>query len=184
MMVRWTLFVIITLGAGLWAFATGRDFAQSRVIELEQIVDGLSNENLRLRETINGLEVYARDGDRNHVAAINAGDCDDRVETAQFEVRTGRRPPSQFNAATLADNRIVVTAAGTPARDQDGGALTFFDPSLPVRVEFNHIDGARSTATGVLPFQHVFPAAGSAYRFLLATGAPNFISISAEQCNY
>ena len=54
MRLRWVLFIVIALGAGLWAFATGRDLASVRTDQLEEIVAGLSDENLRLRDEISG----------------------------------------------------------------------------------------------------------------------------------
>lgn len=218
---RWVLFFIVTIGAGLWAFGTARDLANIRATELEEVVRGLSDENLRLRDEIAGLQSFARDANARLASpdrfeaggsasaneqsildlvharvgegipierlaeviarATDGRACEVGAETAEFTVRT-ELSDSDFNSASLADNRIVVTAAGAASRDRTGLAHAWFDPSLPVRVEFTHISGTTSTASGILPFQHALIADDLEYRFLLTSGDTSFISITADRC--
>ncbi len=227
MRVRWLLFIIVTLGCGLWAFATGRDMADIRADQLNEVVISLTDANLRLQDEIAGLRGYARQTNQRLAAPDRfapAGNgtnptteeidraildlvharirqgipaeriasvigtitpfriCDVQVETVDFIVRTD---PSNnnFNSASLAQNRIVAKASGTASTDRSGQAQRWFDPSLPVRVEFTHIDGTSSTVTGVLPFQHSVIAGEVEYRFLLTPGEARFISLSLETCH-
>lgn len=227
MRIRWILFIFVTFGAGLWAFATGQDMARIEAERLQEIVHGLGDENLRLRDEIAGLRNFARDSNQRLadpdrfaptaagiapsaleieqsildlvrarvqqgipierlaevISAATAGrNCEETVETAEFIVKT-ELSNSDFNSASLAHNRIVVKASGTAATDRTGRPQRWFDPALPVRIEFTHISGVTSTATGVLPFQHSVLADALEYRFLLAMGDTSFVFVTAEICN-
>ncbi|MCZ6604005.1 MAG: hypothetical protein O7A03_02540 [Alphaproteobacteria bacterium] len=116
-------------------------------------------------------------------AASDGRACDDTSETAAFIVKT-EMSVSEFTSASLADNRVVITATGTATRDQTGQAHPWFDPKLPVRIEFTHISGATASAAGVLPFQHALVADDLEYRFLLAAGDTSFISVTAQRCAF
>jgi hypothetical protein len=221
MRARWIIFLFITVIAGLWAFATGRDMASMRADELAVSIQGLSNENLRLRDEIAGLQSFARESNRrlstpsdraepsdmfersaldllrarrqagvsqdrltDVIAATSpVRSCNENAETAQFIVKT-EFSRSDFNSVSLSENRVVARATGTASRDSTGQAHSWYDWTLPVRVDFTHISGTTSTASGVLPFQHSMIVGDVEYRFLLAAGDTSFISITADTCKF
>lgn len=117
-------------------------------------------------------------------AAAVERDCAARTETASVFVRTPLNT-EPVPSTGFADNRIVVTSSGEPARDQEGLALSEFDPQKPIVLRFLKIDGEVDTARGYLPMSHAVVQGEREYRFIVRGSIePGTVAMTMEDCAY
>jgi len=116
-------------------------------------------------------------------AAQNEERCDDTPATKRFIVQTGLGVGAN-DTVSFADNRIVVTASGTPALNADGNPEAWFDAAQPVKIKFSVAGGQTSDAEGVLPLHPSVVVGDSEYRFNLVAGARGFINTTGHRCDY
>jgi hypothetical protein len=114
-----------------------------------------------------------------------AGDtvrCRNEPEQKRFIVQTGTTRGGNDWVA-FARGGIVVRASGEPARTDDGAAHNWFDPERPVTVSFAKLNGATTTATGILPLEHSVELGGDEYRFvILPAPARGFLQVTGDRC--
>lgn len=80
------------------------------------------------------------------------------------------------------DDRITVTGAGESVRSVEGLPEAWYDPALPVRIDFQTLDGAVVGVEGVVPFTHSMVVDRQEYRFSIVAGERRFVEITAQVC--
>jgi cell division protein FtsB len=115
-------------------------------------------------------------------AAVVPASCDGEPVTKRFMPHT---PISTGPVSFVRfDDRITVTAIGQSARNAEGLAEAWYDPSLPVRLEFRTLDGAITNVEGTLPLNHGLVVDGREYRFSIMPGERWFVEVSAQSCAF
>ncbi len=108
--------------------------------------------------------------------------CDGQPLTKRFMPRT---PVSTGPVSFVRfDDRITVTGTGEPARSPEGLAEAWYDPSLPVRLEFRTLDGAVTKVEGILPLNYAMVVDGREYRFGIVAGERWSVEVSAQSCAF
>ena len=82
------------------------------------------------------------------------------------------------------DDRITVTGTGQSARNPDGLAEAWYDPTYPIRLEFRTLDGAVTSIEGTLPLNHGMVVDGREYRFSVMPGERWFVEVTAQSCAF
>jgi cell division protein FtsB len=80
------------------------------------------------------------------------------------------------------DERITVTGAGESVRTVEGLREAWYDPALPVRIDFQTLDGAVVGVEGILPFTHSMVVDRKEYRFSVVAGERRFVEVTAQAC--
>jgi cell division protein FtsB len=113
-------------------------------------------------------------------AAALDDDCQDEPETKRFMPRTplSTGPLSYVRFG----DRITITGEGESARNEAGLAEAWFDPALPIRLEFRTMDGATTTIEGTVPLTHQMVVDGMEYRFSAVSAEPRFVEMTAQTC--
>jgi cell division protein FtsB len=113
-------------------------------------------------------------------AAALDDDCQDEPVTKRFMPRTplSTGPLSYVRFG----DRITITGEGESARNEAGLAEAWFDPSLPIRLEFRTMDGATTTIEGTVPLTHQMVVEGMEYRFSAVSAEPRFVEMTAQTC--
>jgi cell division protein FtsB len=115
-------------------------------------------------------------------AAATPASCDGQPLTKRFMPRT---PVSTGPVSFVRfDDRITVSGTAEPARNPEGLAEAWYDPSYPVRLEFRTLDGAVTSVEGVLPLNHGMVVDGREYRFSVVSGERWFVEVSAQSCAF
>jgi hypothetical protein len=112
-------------------------------------------------------------------AGLNA--CQSAPVTKRFMPRTpistGPRSFVRF------DDRITVTGEGEPARNEAGLPEAWYDPAMPVRLEFRMLDGTSTSIEEIVPFTHQMAVDGKEYRFSAVQGGDRrFLQMTAQAC--
>ena len=112
-------------------------------------------------------------------AAVSVG-CDGAPVTKRFMPRTpvSTGPVSYVRFA----DRVTVTGAGQPVRSADGLPEAWYDPALPVRVDFQTLDGQVVSIEGVVPLMHSMVVDRREYRFSVVAGEQRFVEVTAQDC--
>ncbi len=209
---KWSLLIGAVVLAGGYAWYTGSSVARREVAELQNINDNLRSEINELQVEIadsKGREALLRQQvpteelkplaelirtrvqegvpvDRlEFIVSVTSAEraCDNSPVTKRFFVQTPvYETPGA--AASFADNTITVTASGQPAINDEGNPEAWYDTSKPVTVRFQHINGAVTEATGVLPLQHSVVAGEWEYSFNLTSGNRGIVTATADRCSY
>jgi hypothetical protein len=115
-------------------------------------------------------------------AAATPASCDGQPVTKRFMPRT---PVSTGPASFVRfDDRITVTGSGEPARNPDGLAEAWYDPTYPIHLEFRTLDGAVTSVDGTLPLNHGMVVDGREYRFSVMPGERWFVEVTAQSCAF
>lgn len=113
-------------------------------------------------------------------AAGEVVDCAEEPFTKRFAPQT---PISGGAISSVRfDGRVTVTGHGEAARNAEGLVEAWYDPALPVRLQFERNDGEVTEVAGVLPMTHRMAIDGQEYRFILAAGETSFVEVSAQRC--
>jgi hypothetical protein len=67
-------------------------------------------------------------------------------------------------------------------RTAEGLPEAWYDPALPVRVDFQTLDGAVVSIQGVVPLTHSMVVDRREYRFSVVAGDQRFVEITAQDC--
>lgn len=106
--------------------------------------------------------------------------CDGAPVTKRFALRTA------VGAGAVSfvrfDDRVTVTGAGEAARSAAGLAEAWFDPAVPVRLDFRTLDGMVETVEGVVPLSHRLVVDQREYRFSVVAGERSFVEVTAQAC--
>lgn len=105
------------------------------------------------------------------------------VESKRFLVRTPLHD-GRNTVVSFAEDSLVVSGTGVPAKTADGLAQAWFDPMEPITVTVTRVDGKTREVTGKLPLTVSIVQGGAEYRFLLRAGSNGFAQIAAEKCAY
>ncbi len=115
-------------------------------------------------------------------AAATPVSCDAQPVTKRFMPRTPiSTGPISF---VRFDDRITVTGTGQPTRNPDGLSEDWYDPALPVRLEFRTLNGAVSSIEGVVPLNYRMVVDGREYRFSVVAGDRWFVQVTAQTCAF
>jgi hypothetical protein len=115
-------------------------------------------------------------------AAATPVSCDGQPVTKRFMPQT---PVSTGPVSFVRfDDRITVTGSGEPARNPEGLAEAWYDPTYPIRLEFRTLDGAVTSVEGTLPLHHGMVVDGREYRFSVMPGERWFIEVTAQSCAF
>lgn len=107
--------------------------------------------------------------------------CED-IDSKRFLVRTPIVKGAN-TSVSYADEAIVVSAYGEPARNEAGQPLGWYDPAKPVRLEVARIDGEVTNSEGLLPQRQGTMHQGREYRFqLVATEGRGIVRVAAQVC--
>ena len=113
-------------------------------------------------------------------AAGRPAGCDGAPETKRFVPRTAvSTGPVSF---VRFDDRVTITGSGESALSPGGLPEAWFDPALPLRLDFRTLDGATATLEGVVPLAHQMVIGAREYRFSVVAGPRSFVEISAQSC--
>ena len=113
-------------------------------------------------------------------AAAESVSCDDAPVTKRFMPRT---PVSTGPVSFVRfGDRITVTGAGQPVRTADGLPEAWYDPALPIRVDFQTLNGAVASIEGVVPLTHSMVVDQREYRFSVVAGDQRFVEVTAQNC--
>jgi hypothetical protein len=139
-----------------------------------------------LAELLARLEAQLRAGVESErlafliAAAAESVSCDGTPVTKRFmpltPVSTGPVSYVRFG------DRITVTGAGRPVRTAEGLPEAWYDPALPVRLDFQTLDGAVVSIEGVVPLTHSMVVDRREYRFSVVAGDQRFVEITAQEC--
>lgn len=105
------------------------------------------------------------------------------VESKRFLVRTPLHD-GRNTVVSFAEDSLVVSGTGVPAKTADGLVQAWFDPLEPITVTVTRVDGKSREVTGKLPLTVSIVQGGAEYRFLLRAGSNGFAQIAAEKCAY
>lgn len=113
-------------------------------------------------------------------AAAAAESCDGAPVTKRFMPRTAvsTGPVSYVRF----DERITVTGSGESVRTADGLPEAWYDPALPVRIDFQTLDGAVVGVEDIVPFTYSMVVDRQEYRFSVVAGERRFVEITAQAC--
>ena len=115
-------------------------------------------------------------------AAATPASCEAQPVTKRFMPRTPiSTGPISF---VRFDDRITVTGTGQPTRNPDGLSEDWYDPALPIRLEFRTLNGAVSSLEGVVPLNHRLVVDGREYRFSVVAGERWFVQVTAQICAF
>lgn len=110
--------------------------------------------------------------------------CDKATETQRLAVHTPTNT-APLSSIGFAGSRISVTAEGVAARNLEGGAETWFDPSQPVVLRFLEINGDVSSIEGQLPLSHALVMGDDEYLFAMrASDRQGQIDVTMQRCDY
>lgn len=113
-------------------------------------------------------------------AASSTTVCEGEPVTKRFVPQT---PISTGAASAIRfDERVVVTGAGAAARDPQDLALAWYDPALPVQIDFRTLAGEIASVSGLLPLRHEMIAGGREYRFSIIPGERSFVEVTGQAC--
>lgn len=113
-------------------------------------------------------------------AAARPVACEGEPTTKRFVPRTPvSTGPMSF---VRFDDRITVTGSGEPVHNADGLPEAWFDPAVPIRLDFRTLDGEVVTVEGALPMTHQMVVGTHEYRFGVVAGERSFVEITAQAC--
>jgi hypothetical protein len=113
-------------------------------------------------------------------AAAEEVGCDGTPVTKRFMPRT---PVSTGPVSYVRfGDRITVTGAGQSMRTADGLPEAWYDPALPVRVDFQTLDGEVLSIEGMVPLTHSMVVDRREYRFSVVAGDQRFVDVTAQDC--
>jgi hypothetical protein len=113
-------------------------------------------------------------------AAAAAESCAGAPVTKRFMPRTAvSTGPVSF---VRFDERITVTGSGESVRTADGLPEAWYDPALPVRIDFQTLDGAVVGVEDIVPFTYSMVVDRQEYRFSVVAGERRFVEITAQAC--
>lgn len=104
-------------------------------------------------------------------------------ETRRFVIST----PAYQGADSqieITEGGITITGSGSSAKDKDGKAEAWYDPSKSVAINFTVAGGAAVEKKGVMPLQHSVVAGARQYRFTIEEGARSFAKVTFDSCDY
>ncbi len=106
--------------------------------------------------------------------------CDGAPVTKRFMPRTAvsTGPVSYVRF----DERITVTGSGESVRTADGLPEAWYDPALPVRIDFQTLDGAVVERRGHRAVHLQMVVDRQEYRFSVVAGERRFVEITAQAC--
>jgi hypothetical protein len=114
------------------------------------------------------------------IDAAESVSCDGAPVTKRFMPRT---PVSTGPVSFVRfGERITVTGAGRSVRTAEGLPEAWYDPALPIQLDFQTLDGAVVSIEGVVPLTHNMVVDGREYRFSVVAGAQRFVDITAQDC--
>jgi hypothetical protein len=102
-------------------------------------------------------------------------DVESRRFLAKTQNYTGPNTEVRFN------ERVTVTGHGQAAHD---GREQWFDPALPVTIEFIPEGGKTQSASGVLPLTYALVFKDREYHFTAKAGTRGFVEIDTKWCSY
>ena len=105
------------------------------------------------------------------------------VESKRFLVRTPLHD-GRNTVVSFAEDAIVVTGTGVPAKTADGLVQAWFDPLEPVTLVITRIDGTSREISGKLPLNGSIIQGGAEHRFQFRAGTNGFVQVAAERCAY
>jgi hypothetical protein len=115
-------------------------------------------------------------------AAAESASCDGAPVTKRFMPRT---PVSTGPVSYVRfGDRITITGAGQSVRTAEGLPEAWYDPALPVRLDFQTLDGAVVSIEGVVPLTHSMVVDRREYRFSVVAGNQRFVEITAQDCAF
>ena len=113
-------------------------------------------------------------------AAAAADSCAGAPVTKRFMPRTAvSTGPISY---VRFDDRITVTGSGESVRTADGLPEAWYDPALPVRIDFQTLDGAVVGVEDIVPFTYSMVVDRQEYRFSVVAGERRFVEITAQAC--
>jgi hypothetical protein len=107
--------------------------------------------------------------------------CEPLGETKRFFVNTEISRGAN-GAVSFANGTITITGDGTAARNANGQPEAWFDPDVPVTVNFSHLGGEVSQVTGLLPVHNSMAIGDVEYRFTAVAGARSFVRVTGQKC--
>jgi type II secretory pathway component PulJ len=110
--------------------------------------------------------------------------CDQEPETRRFQVQVPGNIGEGQNRITFENGRLRVTATAPAAVNENGRVESWFDPTKPVTVFFNHRNGFNDEVTGVLPMAHELTIGGVDERFLIEPNVRGFIQVTGGRCRF
>ena len=114
------------------------------------------------------------------IDAAGSMSCDGEPVTKRFMPRT---PVSTGPVCYVRfGERITVTGAGRSVRTAEDLPEAWYDPALPIQLDFRTLDGAVVSIEGVVPLTHNMVVDGREYRFSVVAGAQRFVEITAQDC--
>ena len=116
-------------------------------------------------------------------AAENTRDCKGQPATRRFLVQTPIYQGAN-DSVNFAANTITVTASGISATDDAGNPEAWFDPALPITVQFAELGGGQSDVQGILPLHHSLVINDREHKFSIVAGARGFANVTGDECRY
>jgi hypothetical protein len=113
-------------------------------------------------------------------AAAQVDDCQSAPQTKRFILATGIGGTAA--SAVRFDDRITVTGRGRALRNEQGLTEAWYDPTQPVRLEFQRLDGEMEGVNGVLPLAHRMVVGDRELRFSIIAGERSFVEVTAQVC--
>lgn len=104
-------------------------------------------------------------------------------ETEHFVIATPAYVGPE-SSVRVADGAIVIKGAGASAKNAEGAAEVWYDPSKAIAVEFVLFGGKTEQRKGVMPLYHSVVAGGREYRFTIEEGARSFAKVTYDSCDY
>ena len=115
-------------------------------------------------------------------AAATPASCEAQPVTKRFMPRTPiSTGPISF---VRFDDRITITGTGQATRNPDGLSEDWYDPALPIHLEFRTLNGAVSSIDGVVPLNYRMVADGREYRFSAVASDRWFVQVTAQVCAF
>ncbi len=110
-------------------------------------------------------------------------DCKGEPATRRFLVKTPIYQGAN-DSVNFAANTITVTASGVSATDDAGNPEAWFDPALPITVQFAELGGGQSDVQGILPLHHSLVINDREHKFSIVAGARGFANVTGDECRY
>ena len=109
----------------------------------------------------------------------------DGIDVKRFRPQTRLTPAdSADDAVSFADGAIQITGRGEPDRDDEGNPVSWYDPTQPVDIQINLLDGRSIPVTGTLPLREQAVSGADEHRVIVSAGPRSFMLVTYQRCPF